>query len=139
MSARTGKQKCTVGSKRETGELGNASAAVTELSTTKHPLNNSVINSLARLRRPVPPPAQPLLSLYAPEAPRRLHEYERKELAVLAAFILRHYYSLSLSLFTLPFPCSTRMHILLPTTLPPLSASTKLLDTLAERALANYA
>lgn len=98
MSARTGKQKCTVGSKRETGELGNASAAVTELSTTKHPLNNSVINSLARLRRPVPPPAEPLLSLYAPEAPRRLHEYERKELAVLAAFILRHYYSLSLSL-----------------------------------------
>lgn len=100
MSARTGKQKCTVGSKRETGELGNASAAVTELSTTKHPLNNSVINSLARLRRPVPPPAQPLLSLYAPEAPRRLHEYERKELAVLAAFILRHYYSLPLPLYS---------------------------------------
>jgi len=54
-----GKQKCTkVGSKRETGEPGNASAAVTGLSTTKHPLNNSVINSLGRLRRPVPLPAQ---------------------------------------------------------------------------------
>jgi len=59
MNAR-GKQKCTkVGSKRETGELGNTSAAVTGLSTTKHPLNNSVINSLGRLRRPVPLPAQP--------------------------------------------------------------------------------
>lgn len=51
---------------RETGVYGrletrnrrtrNASAAVTGLSTTKHPLNNSVINSLGRLRRPVPPP-----------------------------------------------------------------------------------
>lgn len=123
-----GKQECTVGSKRETSELGNASAAVTGLSTTKHPLNNSVINSPGRLRRPVPPPAQLLLSAYAPEDPRRLQEYERKELAVLIAFILRHFYSLSL--FTLPFLRSTYAYssacspaIILA------SASTKLLGT----------
>lgn len=40
------------------------------LSTTKHPLNNSVINSPGRLRRPVPPLARTLLSAYAPEVPR---------------------------------------------------------------------
>lgn len=128
---------------RETGVHGgletrnrrtrNASAAVTGLSTTKHPLNNSVINSPGRLRRPVPPPAHPLLSVYAPEAPRRLQEYERKELAVLAALILRHFYFLPL--FTLPSsrstyayssPCSLSLFLFLAIIL---SSASKLLDT----------
>lgn len=135
------KQEYTVSSKRETGKLGNASAAVTGLSTTKHPLNNSVINSPGRLRRPVPPPAQPLLSVYAPEALRRLQEYERKELVVLAAFILRHFYFLPL--FTLPFSRSTRTHILLPAlslslSLSLLSSHPPNFSTLGERALTNY-
>lgn len=38
-----------------------------ELSTTKHPLNNSVINSPGRLRRPVPPLVPPFPSAYTPE------------------------------------------------------------------------
>lgn len=69
-----------------------------ELSTTKHPLNNSVINSPGRLRRPVPPLVPPFPSAYTPEVPRHLQEYERKELAALAAFIPCHFCSLSLSL-----------------------------------------
>lgn len=73
-----GKQECTVGSKRETGELGNASAAVTGLSTTKHPLNNSVINSPRRLRRPVPPPPLPRHSPSFRRMPSRIRLQGRR-------------------------------------------------------------
>lgn len=133
MNAPHRKQKCTMGSKRETGKLGNASAAVTGLSTTKHPLNNSVINSLGRLRRSVPPLAQPLLSAYAPEVPRRLQEYERMELAVLTAFILSHFYSLSL--FTFPFSCSTYAYSLCS---PAIVRLQQTLGTRGEQILTNY-
>jgi len=44
-------------SAREARQEGNASAAEYGLSATKHPLNNSVINSPGRLRRPPVPSA----------------------------------------------------------------------------------
>lgn len=90
------------------------------LSATKHPLNNSVINSPGRLRRPVPPlvslpPLSLPLSTYAPETARRLQEYERKELAALVAFILRHFCMLSFSLSRTPFfPLSLPLFLFTP-------------------------
>lgn len=85
------------------------------LSTTKHPLNNSVINSPGRLRRPVPPLARPLLSSYAPEVPRRLQEDRSLRLSQRfpsIPFLFSVFVPISLSSRSTPLPLTTFLHSL---------------------------